>query len=77
MAERRRSLSSAPSQVGGWYLERTGAIAKVLAPIEARLATEAIALRLTVQSIQVEGLGSASSRAPFSTRWARTAVRRF
>jgi cell division protein FtsQ len=40
---------------GGWYLERTGAIATVLAPIEARLATEAIALRLTVQSIQVEG----------------------
>ena len=40
---------------GGWYLERTGAIAKVLAPIEASLANEAIAHRLTVQSIQVEG----------------------
>jgi cell division protein FtsQ len=40
---------------GGWYLERSGAVAETLAPIEARLAAEAVDLRLTVQSIEVEG----------------------
>jgi len=40
---------------GGWYVERSGALATMLAPIEARLGTAAIALHLTVQSIEVEG----------------------
>ena len=39
----------------GWYVERLGGIAPILAPIEARLASEADALHLTVQSIAVEG----------------------
>lgn len=42
--------------VGGfWYLERTGMIATVLASVEARIAAQAGNLRLTVQSVEVEG----------------------
>ncbi len=40
---------------GAWYLERSGAIAKALAPVEARLTAEAIARGLTIQSVEVEG----------------------
>lgn len=40
---------------GGWYLDRTGTAAKWLAPVEARLGAEAVALHLTVESIEVEG----------------------
>ena len=43
------------ASAAGWYFERSGEIARLLAPLEARLAREAVALHLTVQSIEVEG----------------------
>lgn len=48
---------------GGWYLERTGMMTKALAPIEARIARQAIARRLTVQSVEVEGRHRAARQA--------------
>jgi cell division protein FtsQ len=48
---------------GGWYVERTGMLATALAPLEARLAAHAVALGLTVQSVEVEGRARADRQA--------------
>jgi cell division protein FtsQ len=48
---------------GGWYAERAGLIKEALAPVEARIATLAIARRLTVQSVEVEGRHRADRQA--------------
>jgi cell division protein FtsQ len=48
---------------GGWYAERMGMIKEALAPVEARIATLAIARRLTVQSVEVEGRHRAARQA--------------
>lgn len=48
---------------GGWYLARTGMLAVALAPVEARLASQAVAFGLTVQSVEVEGRERADRQA--------------
>lgn len=48
---------------GGWYLERNGTIAAMMAPIGARVAEQAVALHLTVQSVEVEGRRRAERQA--------------
>lgn len=56
---------------GGWYAERTGMITQALAPVEARIATLAIARRLTVQSVEVEGRHRADRQAILAAVGAR------
>lgn len=68
-ARRRFILAGVVAGIGGiaaasgWYLERNGMIATMMAPIEARIATQAAALHLTVQSVEVEGRRRAERQA--------------
>ncbi len=55
----------------GWYAERMGMITEALAPVEARVATLAIARRLTVQSVEVEGRHRADRQAILDALGAR------